>query len=354
MSMAKAKKKVLRFGILGAGSIAIYRHAPEIATHPNAEIAAIYDPITERAEDLADEFGGDVYDSVEEVLGDDSIDAVVVATPNAYHCPLTVAALKAGKDVLCEKPMATSLKDAKKMIQTAKQTGRKLMIGHNQRLMSPHVKAKEILESGVLGRVLTFRTSFGHGGPEMWSQDQGPHTWFFKKEEAFVGSMGDLGVHKTDLVRWLLADEVKEAAAFVETLEKTNEKGKLITVDDNAVCILKMKSGAVGQLTASWTYKSAEDNTTTLYCENGMMVLGANPDYPVEVMLASGEEALYKVGAIATNDVQVRSGVPDLFIDSLLNDTDPEISGAEGYKALAIVVACLESADTGTVAKVKS
>jgi len=76
---------------------------------------------------------------------------------------------------------------------------------------------------------------------------------------------------------------VDQAAAFVETLEKTDDKGKLITVDDNAVCILKMCSGAVGQLTASWTYKGDEDNTTVIYCENGVIMLGANPDYPVEV-----------------------------------------------------------------------
>jgi len=347
-----ARKKKVRVGLFGAGSIAIYRHAPELADNPCAQVTAIYDPVVERAEDLADEYGAKVAASEEAILNDKKIDAVVVATPNAHHARLTIAALKAGKDVLCEKPMATSLADADKMIKTAKKTGRKLMIGHNQRLMAPHVKAKQILQSGVLGKVLTFRTSFGHAGPEMWSQDQGAHTWFFKKKEAFVGSMGDLGVHKADLIRWLLGDEVDQAAAFVETLEKTDDKDKLITVDDNAVCILKMCSGAVGQLTASWTYKGDEDNTTVVYCENGVLTLGINPDYPVEVQMADGQEALYKVGAIATNEVQVSSGIPDMFIDAILADEDPEIGGVEGYKALAIVLACLESAKTGQFAKV--
>ena len=348
-----ARKKKVRVGLLGAGSIAIYRHAPELAAHPCAEVTAIYDPILERAEDLADEYGAKVADSEKAILENKKIDAVVVATPNAHHARLTIAALKAGKHVLCEKPMATSLADADKMIKTAQKTGRKLMIGHNQRLMAPHVKARQLLASGELGRVLTFRTSFGHAGPEMWSQDQGAHTWFFKKGEAFVGSMGDLGVHKADLIRWLLADEVAQVAAFVETLEKTDDKGKLITVDDNAVCILKMCSGAVGQLTASWTYKGDEDNTTIIYCENGVITLGANPSYPVEVQMADGQEALYKVGAIATNEVQVSSGIPDLFIDAILDDKEPEIGGIEGYKALAIVLACLQSAETGQMAKVE-
>jgi len=351
--------EIVKFGIFGAGSIAIYRHTPEISANPWGQVVAIYDPITDRADLLADQLEEhyglevDVVESEEALLAIEEIDAVVVATPNRHHARLAIAAMEAGKHVLCEKPMATSLEDAQKMIDTAKKTGKKLMIGHNQRLMSPHVKAKELLDEGVIGDILSFRTSFGHAGPESWSQDQGPHTWFFKKEEAFVGTMGDLGVHKTDLIRWLLGTEVKEVGAFVETLAKKNEKDELITVDDNAVCILKMETGAVGQLTASWTYTAAEDNITVIYGTKGQMMLGADPDFPVEVMLASGEMAKYKVGAVATNDVQVASGIPDEFIDCVLDDEDPRISGDEGKKALAIVVACLKSAETGQICQVE-
>ncbi len=347
-------EELVRFGLFGAGSIAIYRHAPEITSHPCGEVVAIYDPIAERAEWLAEECGAKVVATEQALLKRTDVDAIVVATPNRHHARLTIAALEAGKHVLCEKPMATSLEDARAMIDTAEKTGKKLMIGHNQRLMPPHVKAKALLEEGVIGDVLSFRTSFGHGGPETWSQDNGPHTWFFKKEEAFVGSMGDLGVHKTDLIRWLLGTEVAEAAAFVDTLAKRNEKDELITVDDNAVCILRMADGSMGQLTASWTYGAGEDNITVIYGTKGQMVLGANPDFPVEIMLGNGEMAQYRVGAVATNEVQVPSGIPDLFIDCVLDDEEPEISGEEGFKALAIVVACLESSRTGRIVKVQS
>jgi len=346
-------EEMVRFGIFGAGSIAIYRHAPEIASHPCGEIVAIYDPIDERAEWLAEEYDAKIAKNEKELLENKDIDAIIVATPNRYHARLTIAALKAGKHVLCEKPMATSLADARAMIDTASKMGKKLMIGHNQRLMPPHAKAKALIEQGAIGKVLSFRTSFGHGGPETWSQDNGPHTWFFKKEEAFVGSMGDLGVHKTDLIRWLLNTEVVEVGAFVDTLAKRNEKDKLITVDDNAVCILRMADGSMGQLTASWTYGAAEDNITIVYGSKGQVVLGANPDFPVEVMLSNGEMAQYKVGAVATNDVQVPSGIPDLFIDCVLDDVEPEISGEEGFKALAIVIACLESSQTKQIVKVQ-
>jgi len=186
----------------------------------------------------------------------------------------------------------------------------------------------------------------------MWSQDKGAHTWFFKKEEAFVGTMGDLGVHKADLIRWLLGSEVVEAGAFVDTLAKRNEKGKAISVDDNAVCILRLANGAMGQLTASWTYTN-EDNITVIYGSKGQMTLGANPAFPVEVVLKSGEVAQYKVGGVSTNEAQLPSGIPDAFIDAILDNTDPAISGQEGLKALAIVLACLKSAETKQIVKVE-
>ena len=323
-----AKEELVRFGILGAGSIALFRHALELSQNPYAELVAVYDPIKSRAEYLSSLYHVPVVDSEEAIINNKNIDAVCVCTPNSEHARLTIACLKAGKDVLCEKPMATNLEDASKMILTAEKLGRKLMIGHNQCLMSPHLKAKT------------------------WSQDKGPHTWFFKKEKAYVGCMGDLGVHKCYLIPWLLGTDIVEAASFVATMDKKNEKGKPITVDDNAVCILKMSDGVLGQLTASWTYYGPEDNITTIYGTEGRMILGANPDYPVEVYLKNGEVQKYKVGAVATNTVQVKSGIPDLFVDCILDDIKPPFDGIKGYKALAAVVACLESNETGKICKV--
>jgi predicted dehydrogenase len=166
--------------------------------------------------------------------------------------------------------------------------------------------------------------------------------------------MGDLGVHKAYLIPWLLKTDIASAGAFIGTFDKKDEKGKLITVDDNAVCILRMANGVMGQLTASWTYYGGEDNTTTFIGTKGRMVLGANPDYPVEVFLGNGEEIKYKVGAVATNTVQVKSGIPDLFVDAILDDFDPPFDGVKGYKALAAVVACMESQKTGRIVDVQN
>ena len=119
------------------------------------------------------------YDTAEELLADPAIDVVSVCAANNAHAELTIRALKAGKHVLCEKPMAISLADCEEMVKVAKEEGKLLMIGQNQRLTKAHALAKKMIAEGEIGKVITFRTSFGHGGPETWSITPGKNTWFF-------------------------------------------------------------------------------------------------------------------------------------------------------------------------------
>ncbi|TSB45489.1 Gfo/Idh/MocA family protein [Alkalicoccobacillus porphyridii] len=340
--------KKLRVAVIGNGSIAKYRHIPEYASREDVELVAFCDFTIELAEKNVERFGGKAYTSYEELLANEEVDVVSVCTQNVDHAKVSIAAAKAGAHVLCEKPMATSIEDAQEMISAAKENNVQLMIGHNQRLMPPHVKAKEVLASGKLGKVLTFKTNFGHGGPDAWSV-QGDTSWFFDRSKAFVGAMGDLGVHKIDLIRWLLSEEVTEVAAFVETLDKQGD------VDDNATCLLRMESGAIGTMAASWTYYKGEDNTTSIYCEHGVLEIKDSSEEQVVVRLTDGTVERYQVGAIATNEEggQHSSGVIDAFITSIQEGTEPAITGEEGMKSLNVVLAALESAETRAFVKVK-
>lgn len=329
----------LRVGIVGCGSITKYRHAPEYANNDAVEIVAFCDINLERAGLMAEEYGGKAYEDYLEMFQNEDLDAVSVCTPNLYHAPVSIAAARAGYHVLCEKPMAASEAEALRMIAAAEENEVMLMVGHNQRFMPAHQKAKEILQSGEMGKVLTFRTAFGHPGPESWSAD-GKESWFFQKDIAIVGAMGDLGVHKVDLIRWLLDDEVVEVGAFMETLHKEDTK-----VDDNAICIIRMKQGVIGTLTASWTYYKGEDNSTLLYCEHGVIKIGTDPVDQVIVEKTDGTVQRFSVGAMSTNTGQTHSGVIDSFIYSILTKTPPAISGEEGMKTLKVILAALESAE---------
>lgn len=335
--------KKIRVAVIGCGAIAQRRHIPEYAGNPNVELIAFVDPKLDRAQEVAAQYGANAYASYEDMLKEEKPDAVSVCTPNGLHAEHSIAAAKAGAHVLVEKPMAVTDEEAEQMIAAAKEAGVYLMVGHNQRLMPPHVKAKQILDSGVLGRVLTFRTSFGHPGPEGWSLD-GRESWFFRKEEAAMGAMGDLGVHKSDLIRWLLNDEVAAVTGFIGTLDK-----KDTDIDDNATIVLRMKSGALGSLVASWTYYKGEDNSTVIWCENGVLKIGTDPEDQVIVELRNGSIERHKVGAIATNEAQTTSGVIDEFVNSIITQTPPSISGEEGRKSLQVILGAFESDASGKI-----
>lgn len=342
-------KKKLGVAVIGSGSIATYRHAPEYAARPDVELIAFADRVPERAEKLAKKYGAKAFTKYEEILEMKGVDAVSVCTPNALHAPIAIAALKAGKHTLCEKPMATSAKEAADMIAAASKSGKFLMIGHNQRLAPLHVKAKQLIDAGTIGKIISFRTSFSHPGPESWSIE-GATGWFFDKKQAFVGSMGDLGVHKADLIRWLIGEEIVEVASFVEHLEKP-----MGDVDDNAVCILKSASGIIGTLTAAWTHYPGEDNATIIYGSKGHIRIGADPRFSVTAFLKDGEKQYFEVGQLQSNadGGQSDTGVIREFVNSIQTNTPPVISGEEGRRALAIILACLKAAETKTYAKVE-
>ncbi len=342
----------IRIGVIGCGKIAQVRHIPEYAANSDCELCAFYNPTRSRAEDMAAKYGGKVYDSAEELLSDPNLDAVSICAANNVHASLSILAMRAGKHVLCEKPMAVTLEEAEEMVKVSEETGRFLMIGQNQRLAKAHVEAKKLLDEGLIGKVLTFRTAFGHGGPETWAIKPGKDTWFFDKTKAAMGAMADLGVHKTDLIQFLLGQTVVRTTAHLSTLDKRGADDELIGVDDNAVCIYEMSGGAFGTMTASWTYYGAEDNSTVLYGTKGIMRIYDDPAHSIVVKMADGEEKVYDVEQIQTNDNQTASGVIDLWIDCLKSNTAPEISGASALTAMRAVFASIRSSELGQAVEI--
>jgi len=315
--------KSLRVGVIGAGRIAEVRHIPEYLSNKDVELVAIADIDKVQLEKIGKKFNiKRLYTDYREMIKNEKLDAVSVCTPNYLHASITIDALEKGLNVLVEKPMATSLEEADRMIEVAEKNGRILMVGHNQRLAPGHQIAKKIIESGILGKINMVRTVFGHGGPEFWSPRG---KWFFNKKEAFAGVMADLGIHKVDLVRWLLGQEVKRVSAFKGTFEKSGD------VEDNGVAIMEFEKGTLGILQVSWTLKPGEDNSTIFYCEKGMLKLFAEPDRPVVVSLrekgdymndfARGDMS-FDLPPMQTNEVggQFNSGVIDYFVECILNN----------------------------------
>jgi UDP-N-acetylglucosamine 3-dehydrogenase len=341
----------VKYGIIGVGAIAQRRHIPECIANPDSVLIGIADANQSRCEELGSKFGVKSFCDHKDLLKMGEIDAVVVSGPNALHASQTIDALNAGKHVLCEKPMAISREEAKSMLAAAEKNKKYLMIGLNQRLMPPHVRAKEILKTGRLGNVLSFRTAFKHPGPEGWSVDAAK-SWFFRKDQAFMGVTGDLGIHKADLMRWLLDQEFTEVSGMITTLDKRDAEGNLIALDDNAFINLKTSGGVIGSMILSWTNYGMEENYTVLYCQKGVLSLGTDPTYGVIVDYKNGERELHKVGEMSTNTKQVPSGVIDSFTRNILEGKPPEIDGMEGYKSLDVILTAQEAAKQGKVMKI--
>jgi|SRR5690625_1896323 len=343
----------MKVGIIGCGSIARYRHAPEYLNNPYVKEIVFYDRNPERSQKLADLFGGSTVSQVGELFNDPEIIAISDCSSNESHHVFTTQALQHGKHVLCEKPIALTVENAKKMMQAEKDSGKKLMIGHNQRFTRAHQKAREIIQNKELGNVLTFKAVFGHEGPESWGVTKSNATWFFKKDRSGLGVAGDLGIHKVDLIHYLLDDEIIEVSAFKDALDKVDEQGKPIEVCDNVVGIAKTKQGHLGNFAFSWTYYGEEDNSTTIYCEKGIIKIYHHPDHQLEIITHQDEKIKYELEAIQTNEDQTNTGVIDAFVESIRLDKEPLVTSKDGLLSLRVILAMLEAAESNQVLKIE-
>ena len=336
---------MLGIGIIGCGAIAARRHAPEYARARDCRLVGMYDPNLARARELAAAYGAKAYATQEELLADPAIGAVSVCTANDTHAAVSIAALRAGKHVLCEKPMAVNVRQAQDMIDEAKRAGKILMVAHNQRLDPAHALAKQLLASGELGKVLSFQTAFSHAGPEHWlGESKAGDVWFFRADRSSFGVLGDLGVHKIDLLCWLLDDDIQEVCAFPATLDKHFADGAPIDVEDNAAVILRFCSGAVGTMLVSWTSYGAEDNATVLNCQRGVLKLYRDG---AALSVTRPDGTVRDLHPRADGDPG-SSGVIDLFLRGIRAGASP-IPGQDGLRVLRIMERCLTAPSAGPV-----
>jgi predicted dehydrogenase len=323
------------------------RHAPEYARDPRAEIALVWDLDLARAKQLADKYGAAVADSPEALWGSSRVDAVSVCTPNHFHGPQTLAALAAGKHVLCEKPMASGLDEARSMVEAARKANRLLMLGHNQRFAPAHQAGRSLIAAGAIGRILSFRSHYRHGGPEKWGVNKTAATWFFDKTRTRYGVLGDLGTHKIDLVRFLTGQDVAAVQAWLGTVHKTKVDGTPIDLEDEATIRLRMASGLVGTVDVSWCHYGLQDNVTVVNGDKGVLTM--NPEDPSSLVLETADGVLQRqTFGHPWGSAQDGSGVIREFLDALEAGRQPLVTGLDGLAAVEVIEASITSAASGT------
>ena len=247
--MVKTEKPV-RVGLIGAGAIAQISHFPAFHRIPGAKVTAVCDSDISKARRVASRYNVPrTTDSFEELVKMDEVDAVDVCLPNYLHAPATLAALKAGKHVLCERPFSRSSKEAKQMVDTAKKQGLVLMSGFNNRFREDASILKRFVSNGELGSVFYAKT-----GWLMQASTWSGAGWRKKKKFTGGGVLMDLGIQMLDTTLWLLGmPEVVTVSATAHPSPKKEE------MESTASAFLRLKTGGTITLEVSWGLLMARD-----------------------------------------------------------------------------------------------
>jgi predicted dehydrogenase len=238
----------LNVGIVGCGNIFERGYAPAFEQTDRLRVAATFDPVTERAAAAANRFRGSIQTaSLDELLALDGIDAVFVLTPTHTHAELAIAALEAGHDVLCEKPMARTPADARRMAAAAERAGRRLMIGHTRRFDDRWIVVHDQVRNGRIGDpVYVFRSEHAYNGAP-----DGGWQWV---DAHSGGALWDVGVHVAELFHWYLGEVPRTAFTKVTHSRPESQRGG---APDAAIVTFDFGPGRHAVLSVSWIHPPA-------------------------------------------------------------------------------------------------
>lgn len=339
----------LGWAIVGIGSHAHLKIAPAMRAANNAELVAVYSRDPGRADAFAETHGAAAaYSSLDALLADARVEAVFIASPNALHAAQTIRAAQAGKHILAEKPMATSVADAAAMVDAARRNRVKLGLGFELRFHPAHRLARELIAQGALGRIRLAHGQWGRGerGEPEHLPRTGLRAWWEQPELMGGASvlMG-LGVHLFDLTRFLLQEEVVEVAALTDG--QTGQQ----PLEHIASVSLRTAGGVIVSILCGRMLPDTQ-NDFAVYGSDGR-IAGQETIWEarlgrVEVVSASVNRAeSYEYDYLANFIAELED-----FAAALAQDREPQATGTDGLAAAAITATAIESARTGRVARV--
>lgn len=320
-----------KFAILGCGRIA-QRHAEQIARV--GQLVAVCDVVAARADTLASQYDAKAFCNIDDLLSSSTeFDIAVICTPNGLHAEHSIACLRAGLHVICEKPMALTVQDCKKMIDAAEEADKKLFIVKQNRFNPPVAALKEKLDQHALGKIFSMQLNCFWNRSEAYYKDEWRGTMALDGGTLFTQFS-----HFIDLMYWMLGD-VKQVKAFMHNY---NHKS-VIEFEDTGVAILTFESGVIGSV--NYTVNSFEKNmegSLTLFGEKGTVKIGGQ--YLNEVEYTSGIDFDIPISDAKSNNYGTYMGsmsnhnkVYDNVMDVLQNNATVMINAREGMKTIEII-----------------
>ena len=345
--------ELVRLGIIGAGAIGRV-HAQTFEHVEGVDVAGLFDLNTSLAIELAEDHHiSKVYDSADALLESKELDAVVIGVPNKFHKPLTIQALRAGKHVLLEKPMALHGADAREMYEAQQQTGKTLMIAHQMRWEWINKEIQRYAAQGAFGKIYAAKTGWlRRSGIPGWG------SWFTRKAESGGGPLADIGVHMLDVARYLMGNP-KPVSVFGSVYSEFGPRQKglggwgtpnwegFFDVEDLALALIRMEDGSTLSLEASWAIhmdKSDEVFTRLMGTEGGVVISNNNSatlcgeffGQPCTLDIATPEDA-----------EDARIGLSRHFVECIHTQESPISDAFSGLLNNLVIDALYESARTG-------
>jgi predicted dehydrogenase len=318
----------MKIGMISFAHMHAYSYAHAIKRNPDAELVGITDDDPERGRRMADELGTQWYDRTEDLIA--AVDSIVICSENAKHAAYAIAAANAGKHILCEKPIATTVEDAKAMIEAAERNGVQLMIAFPCRFSTVAKRVKEQLVSGQLGTLVAIS---GMNRGTM------PGGWFVDRSMAGGGAVMDHTVHVTDLMRWYMPGaEVTEVYAEVD-----NRFHSDVDIDDCGLLTFTFDNGVIATLDPSWS----RSKSFPTWGDVKLDILGTNGTSKVDLfkqhMLLHSDDTMKTTEQFYGDDMD--QGLIDHFVDCMIHNKPVSPNGTDGLRAMEVALAAYQSAE---------
>lgn len=343
----------VKFGVIGVGGAWSF-HSAGCAESSVVKFVSVYDIDGERASEMASRYRANkmrAYGDLREFLRSE-IDAVLVMVPHAYHEEIVADCAAAGKHVLCEKPMATTLEGCDMMIKATRDAGVKFMVAENHRFLPAHQHIHDAVQDGLIGDVLLVRAF--EGVNEMPGLSR-PGFWKGDPIKAGGGSLMDMGAHKFATLEWILEDEVESVTAMLSK-QATSLAEK---AEDNALAMVRFANGAVGEIVVSFTQMAPPFNSLEIYGTGGSILENHMWERPVRIFSHHEAMAEHKYQwfepeiehapfpgyyAIAARHLD------EYFARYIIEGREPEFTPEKAKSAIAGVLMGYLSAETGKAA----
>lgn len=289
----------LRVAIIGAGGIARNHHVPSYKRCQDVEVVAVADVSEMALTQMQEQHGiARLYRDYVQMLDKEHPDIVSICTSNDVHYPAAMAAMERGIDVFCEKPLALNLAQAREMYQVAQAKGIKTGVNFSHRRTPASLLAKEIIDSGALGKIHYVTAIYAAGATDYAAR---PGTWRNVREKAGYGGLGDMGSHIIDMMRWWLASDVTGLAAQTQIvvpnrLDRDTGEPMQVTTEDQGQMLVSYANGAMGYIYGGYVFTGrGYDQRAEVYGSDGGLMYNQQRSYELEVYLPPEHLRRYQV-----------------------------------------------------------